>query len=205
MARNQSSHNDLLRGGLSWASGACRGRGSEATRASRRVFLNRCIVEVKRCFLAFLKSLDILDATSPGTAHPLVICDVHGANFCQLICGETVHQVVFGGFQIGGFHIDGNGISRGRRFMPTGKWAHADVARRTEEQCPTHSPTTDGHFHGRRVFMPSGLLLDWPSAHDLYATCLAVHVRVGLLRRFCELTVLDARLYVRVRRIDEPA
>jgi hypothetical protein len=24
----------------------------------------------------------------------------------------------------------------------------------------THSPTTDGHFHGRRVFMLSGLLLD---------------------------------------------
>jgi len=43
------------------------------------------------------------------------------------------------------------------------------------------------------------------SAHDLYATCLAVHIRVGLLRRFCELTVFDARLYIRVRRVDQPA
>jgi hypothetical protein len=29
--------------------------------------------------------------------------------------------------------------------------------------------------------------------------------RVGLLRRYCELAVFDARLYIRVRRIDEPA
>jgi len=36
-------------------------------------------------------------------------------------------------------------------------------------------------------------------------TCLAVHIRFGLLRRFCELTVFDARLYIRVRRIDQPA
>jgi hypothetical protein len=43
------------------------------------------------------------------------------------------------------------------------------------------------------------------SAHDVYATCLAVHIRVGLLRRFCELTVFDARLYIRVRRVDQPA
>jgi hypothetical protein len=42
------------------------------------------------------------------------------------------------------------------------------------------------------------------SPFDLYATCLAVHIRVGLLRRFCELTVFDARLYVRVRRVEQP-
>ena len=34
---------------------------------------------------------------------------------------------------------------------------------------------------------------------------LAVHIRVGLSRRFSELAVFDARLYIRVRRIDEPA
>ena len=51
-----------------------------------------------------------------------------------------------------------------------------------------------------------GLLQVCPSsAHDLYATYLAVHIRVGLLRRFCELTVFDARLYIRVRRVDHPA
>ncbi len=43
------------------------------------------------------------------------------------------------------------------------------------------------------------------SAHDVYSTCLAVHIRVGLLRRFSELTVFDARLYIRVRRVDQPA
>ena len=36
-------------------------------------------------------------------------------------------------------------------------------------------------------------------------TSLSVHIRVGLPRRFSELAVFDARLYVRVRRIDEPA
>jgi hypothetical protein len=32
-----------------------------------------------------------------------------------------------------------------------------------------------------------------------------VHIRVALPRRFSELAVFDARLNVRVRRIDEPA
>jgi hypothetical protein len=32
-----------------------------------------------------------------------------------------------------------------------------------------------------------------------------VHIDVGLSRRFSELAVFDARLYIRVRRIDEPA
>jgi hypothetical protein len=36
-------------------------------------------------------------------------------------------------------------------------------------------------------------------------TNLAVHIRVGLPRRFSKLAVFDARLYIRVRRIDEPA
>jgi hypothetical protein len=36
-------------------------------------------------------------------------------------------------------------------------------------------------------------------------TSLAVHIRAGLPRRFSELAVFDARLYIRVRRIDEPA
>ena len=36
-------------------------------------------------------------------------------------------------------------------------------------------------------------------------TNLGVHIRVGLPRRFSELAVFDARLYIRVRRIDEPA
>ncbi len=36
-------------------------------------------------------------------------------------------------------------------------------------------------------------------------TNLAVHIRVALPRRFSELAVFDARLYIRVRRIDEPA
>jgi hypothetical protein len=43
------------------------------------------------------------------------------------------------------------------------------------------------------------------SPHDLYETYSAVHIRVGLSRRFCELAVFDARLYVRVRRVDQPA
>ena len=41
-----------------------------------------------------------------------------------------------------------------------------------------------------------------------YATIisnLAVRIRLGLSRRFSELAVFDARLYIRVRRIDEPA
>ncbi len=37
------------------------------------------------------------------------------------------------------------------------------------------------------------------------ATYSAVHVRAGLSRRFCELAVFDARLYIRVRRVDQPA
>ena len=56
--------------------------------------------------------------------------------------------------------------------------------------------------------MPDGVEL-WKSgassAHDRYATYLAVHIRFSLLRRFSELAVFDARHYVRVRRIDEPA
>jgi hypothetical protein len=36
-------------------------------------------------------------------------------------------------------------------------------------------------------------------------TNLAVPIRVGLPRGFPELAVFDARLYVRVRRVDEPA
>ena len=36
-------------------------------------------------------------------------------------------------------------------------------------------------------------------------TNLAVHIRVDFSRRFSELAVFDARLYIRVRRIDEPA
>ena len=34
---------------------------------------------------------------------------------------------------------------------------------------------------------------------------LALHIRVDLSRRFSELAVFDAHLYIRVRRIDEPA
>jgi len=34
-------------------------------------------------------------------------------------------------------------------------------------------------------------------------TNLAVHIRVGILGRFSELAVFDARLYIRVGRIDE--
>ena len=34
---------------------------------------------------------------------------------------------------------------------------------------------------------------------------LAAHIRVDLSRRFSELAVFDARLYIRVRHIDEPA
>jgi len=36
-------------------------------------------------------------------------------------------------------------------------------------------------------------------------TDLAVHIRVALPRHFSELAVFDARLYIGVRRIDEPA
>jgi hypothetical protein len=64
------------------------GAGSEATRASRRLFLGRCIVEVKRCF-GILKSLNTLDATSRGTAYRLVICDVREANL-RRITGEVL-------------------------------------------------------------------------------------------------------------------
>jgi hypothetical protein len=35
-------------------------------------------------------------------------------------------------------------------------------------------------------------------------TDLAAHICDALPRRFCELAVFDARLYIRVRRIDEP-
>ncbi len=58
---------------------------------------------------------------------------------------------------------------------------------------------------GRALKCPSFHEEGKPSFHDLYATCLAVHIRVGLLRGFCELTVFDARLYIRVRRVDQPA
>ena len=36
-------------------------------------------------------------------------------------------------------------------------------------------------------------------------TNLVVHIRVGLSKRISKLAVFDARLYVRVRRIDETA
>jgi hypothetical protein len=36
-------------------------------------------------------------------------------------------------------------------------------------------------------------------------TDLAVNARVALPRRFSELAVFDARLYIRVRRVDQPA
>jgi hypothetical protein len=83
-----------------------------------------------------------------------------------------------------------------------------------------------GHFHDNSVpadvgakwypakspppragrYRPHGLLPACPSsAHDVYSTCLAVHIRVGLLKHFFELTVFDARLYIRVRRVDQPA
>jgi hypothetical protein len=39
----------------------------------------------------------------------------------------------------------------------------------------------------------------------LYATCLALHIRVGLSMRLYDLAVFDARLYIRVRRVDQPA
>jgi hypothetical protein len=43
------------------------------------------------------------------------------------------------------------------------------------------------------------------SKHDAtIVTNLAVQIRFGLSRRFSELAVFDARLYIRVRRIDEP-
>ena len=42
-----------------------------------------------------------------------------------------------------------------------------------------------------------------PSRHIV--TDLAVHIRVYLSRRFSELAVFYARLYIRVRHIDEPA
>jgi hypothetical protein len=34
---------------------------------------------------------------------------------------------------------------------------------------------------------------------------LSIHIRVDPSRRFSELAVFDARLYIRVRRVDEPA
>ena len=65
---------------------------------------------------------------------------------------------------------------------------------------------------GRRVgFAPSQLPICSFSAHDQQALCdisftnLAVHIRDALPRRFSDLAVFDARLYIRVRRIDEPA
>ena len=41
------------------------------------------------------------------------------------------------------------------------------------------------------------------TARDV-VTNLTIHIRVDLSRRFSELAVFDARLYIRVRRIDEP-
>src|ERR1700732_285042 len=57
---------------------------------------------------------------------------------------------------------------------------------------------------------PSQPLVCALSIHDQQTICdsftnLAVHIRVGLSRRFSELPVFDALLYIRVRRIDEPA
>jgi hypothetical protein len=40
-------------------------------------------------------------------------------------------------------------------------------------------------------------LTHWHSTLDVSPT--------GPLRRFCELTIFDARLYIRVRRVDQPA
>ncbi len=61
-------------------------------------------------------------------------------------------------------------------------------------------------------------LLEWPvtsgcplsaprSANTVrhIVTNLAAYIRVALPRRFSELAVFDARLYIRLRRIDEPA
>jgi hypothetical protein len=50
---------------------------------------------------------------------------------------------------------------------------------------------------------------DWESSGSLptsplIVTNLAIHIRVRLPRRFSGLTVFDARLDIRVRRIDEP-
>ena len=39
---------------------------------------------------------------------------------------------------------------------------------------------------------------------DVISVDLAAHICDALPRRFCELAVFDARLYIRVRRIDEP-
>jgi hypothetical protein len=38
-----------------------------------------------------------------------------------------------------------------------------------------------------------------------FVSNLEAHIRAGLSRRLSELAVFDARLYIRVRRIDEPA
>jgi hypothetical protein len=49
------------------------------------------------------------------------------------------------------------------------------------------------------LFMPAF------AGRTLIVTNLAAHNRDALPRRFSELAVFDARLYIRVRRIDEPA
>src|SRR4029077_13793131 len=59
----------------------------------------------------------------------------------------------------------------------------------------SHSPLLYQHSPARR----SGPLLFKPS------TSQGPPIRAGLPRRFSELAVFDARLYIRVRRIDEPA
>ena len=58
------------------------------------------------------------------------------------------------------------------------------------------------HFRGFHVNLADA---DQQTEADFSLTNLAVHIRVGLSRRFSELAVFDARLYIRVRRIDEPA
>src|SRR5687767_3259949 len=67
---------------------------------------------------------------------------------------------------------------------------------------PTGSSTTTRSVANRSHALRSATLELPLATSRLVVTDLAVHIRVG---RFSELAVFDARLYIRVRRIDEPA
>ncbi len=58
---------------------------------------------------------------------------------------------------------------------------------------------------------PSRLDTPWPVVGEIaqdfnekLLLLIPVHIRVGLSRRFSELAVFDARLDIRIRRIDQP-
>ena len=90
--------------------------------------------------------------------------------------------------------------------------------RRPSRRAAVHAKTVQAgrrRLGGSRVTRPSVITSEHAviqaephrsgyTARDI-VTNLTVHIRVDLSRRFSELAVFDARLYIRVRLIDQPA